>query len=120
MRPNTLHTQFPKGRATLQYLVRLMSRSNKDSRPSFFYLMCRYARSDRPADREHPRQFADSQGRDTPSRRFTHRRLLRWLTRASRCNIVTHFSPHPTHQHTHKRTEAREKSEHGQHDPEAE
>ena len=80
----------------------------------------RYSRKDRPAGLEHPRQFADSHGRDRRSRRFTDRRLLRRPTLASGCSIVTHFSPDPTHQLTHKRTEAREKSEYEQHDPDAE
>jgi hypothetical protein len=98
----------------------LTTRSNKYSRPIFFYLMCRYSRKDRPAGREHPRQLADSHGRDNRSRRFTDRRLLRRPTRASYCSIVRRFSPDPRHQHTHKRTEAREYTEYEQHGPDTE
>ena len=109
-----------QGRGQSRNPARLTSRSNEDSQPIFFYLMVRYGRTDGPASREHPRQFADSHDRDRRSRRFMDRRLLRRPTHASYCSIVTHSSPDPRHQRTHKHTEAREKSEHEQHDPDAE
>ena len=41
-------------------------------------------------------------------------------THASCCSIVRRFSPDPRHQHTHKRTEAREYTEYEQHGPDTE
>ena len=120
MKPSKLHTQLLKGRGNQAIPIELTRRFNKDSQPVFFYLRCRYGKKDRPAGRKHPRQFADSHGRDIRSRRFTERRLLRRPIYTSCCSIFTHFSPHPTHQLTHKRTEASEKSEYEQHDPDAE
>ena len=58
--------------------------------------------------------------RDARLRCLTDRTLFRRPVQANCYSIVTRVFPYPGHQHTRKRAEAREKTEHEQHGPDAE